>query len=434
MSNPSVAPVKWEMGQALLPAHLTEQENFHLSDSALRNFAKGRAPQYGLTQLAWDEALLRTGNVNIERFQLVLPSHQRVVDYPGNAHVVSGPIVLGELQEPAVYFFVLEELEAGVDPNQLINQTSHKVVHRYFKLVFSSTRHFPAEMEHLLADHDIEYQGCLAVFKQDDQGGWGVTDQYIPPLMQVGNSPYLRASLNRLRAQLQHCRGGLQSSYTGEPLLHKQYVNVINCVRSVQSVLFTLKNLSFSDSQPGEISPHPYDLYEDLYRLYLDLSLYRDVWPSGDALPYRHQQIHVVFRHLLQNISALLASDNAQDRSSQFVLKEGVMTTSLPEQAVNTDLLYFIVKLHEQPSLRVSNLPKVSCLNRLNMMHDYSLSGLGLTEVEESTLNFSFGSNIQCFQIEKDQELAYLFTENSAAFYDHTHLKGREYFIYAQPG
>jgi hypothetical protein len=52
--------------------------------------------------------------------------------------------------------------------------------------------------------------------------------------------------------------------------------------------------------------------------------------------------------------------------------------------------------------------------------------------VEESALSFSFGGNIQCFQIVKDQELDYLFSENSVAFYDHPNLNGREYFIYAQ--
>jgi type VI secretion system protein ImpJ len=363
----------------------------------------------------------------------VLPSYNRVVDYPGNAHVVSSPVALGELKKPAIYFFVLEALDSGDDPNKLTNQSSREVIHRYFKLVFSSTSHFPNEMENLLADYDIEYQGCLAIFEQDTQGFWGVTDQYIPPLLQVGNSPYLRTSLNKLNAQLQRYRESLQASYVGEPLPLKQYVNASNCVRSVQSTLFLLKNLSCLNPEPGEISPHPYDLYEDLHQLYLDLSLYREIWPESEVLPYRHLQIHYIFQQLLLAIAPLLLSDSAYGRSSQFVLKEGVLATPLPAQTEKTDLLYFVIKLHERTQIKKTDLPKISCLSRLTMMYDYSLNGLRLTEVEETELSFSFGSNIQCFHIEKDQELEYLFAEKSVAFYDHPDLKGREYFIYSQP-
>ena len=420
------------MGQALLPAHLTAQERFQLSDSALRNFAQGSAPQYGVSQLVWDEALLRNGSVCIERFQLVLPSHNRVVNYPGNSHVASTPLSLVELKQPAAYFFVLEALDSGKEPSQLASQPGYDVEHRHYKLVFGATRHFPTEMEHLLAEYDIEYQGCLGIFKRDVQGFWDVTDQHIPPLLQVGNSPYLRVALNKLRAQLQHYSENLQSSYSNEPLPLKQYVNVSNCARSVQSTLFLLANLSCLNSEPGEVNPHPYDLYEHLYRLHLDLSLHQEIWPGGDVLPYRHQQLHSVFRDILGKISPLLSGESTHDRSSQFVLKEGILATPLPKQADKTDRLYFIVKLNERPALQASDLPRISCLTRLDRMYEYSLNGLRLSAVEEAELSFSFGSNTQCFQIEKDQELAFLFAENSVAFYDHPNLHGREYFIYAQ--
>ena len=53
MTQEALAPVKWEMGQPLLPQHLHAQEESLLADTSLR-FQMSGLPSFGICRLNWD--------------------------------------------------------------------------------------------------------------------------------------------------------------------------------------------------------------------------------------------------------------------------------------------------------------------------------------------------------------------------------------------
>lgn len=431
MNQHALAPIKWEIGQPLLPAHLTAQEDFLVADASLRTQAQG-LPQYGLSQLIWDESLLKKGCLSVTHFRFTIPSGQRVVDYPDNTQLLSNHIELSELVEPVVYYFILDKNINQQADTQTRIASNGKTTKRYFKLILSHSQHLPEEFEYLLNNHIIHYQGCLAVFKRRALGFWQLTDDFIPPLIHLGTSPYLLDTLEQLKGQIKHYKENLRASYCSDPLPVKQYIGLSNCIKSVQNTLFILENLINLDNKQGELKLHPYQVYSQLYQLCTELELYQGDWPDEDIIAYRHEAIHLIFKQLLLRLQTYLANNNANGRSTQFSLKENIYSARLPDNTSRHDELYFIVKLRDMPVLNPYEIPQLSSPSQLNRLYEYSLKGLTLTEVSETTINYNFGQHVQCFQVQKNHESDSIYHEAAVAFYHQDAYKGYDFYIYTQ--
>lgn len=431
MDHHAIAPVKWEIGQPLLPSHLTAQEDFLVADTSLRAQALG-LPNYGLSLLLWDKKLLKKGCLSIKNFRLTIPSGKRVADYPDNTQLLSSQIELSELAKPVIYYFVLEKNIHKQAKTQLRPVTNGDLTRRYFKLVISVSKSLPDEFDYLLNDHVIQYQGCLGVFERHSLGHWQVTDEFIPPIIHIGTSPYLLDSLDAIKRRLQHYKDTLHLSFNSEPLPIKQYVKLSGCIKSVQESLFMLENLYNLDNKQGELKFHPYQIYNQLYQLCTELALYQGDWPEEGFAAYKHEEIHLVFKQLFERLALYLSNDNATGRSAQFVLEKNIYSTNLPSSTSREDRLYFIIKLRDLPPLNPYEIPQISSPSQLGHLYEYSLKGLTLEEVSETKISYHFGQNVQCFYIVKNQEYDLIYHEGAAAFYDQESYKGYEFYLYSQ--
>jgi predicted component of type VI protein secretion system len=431
MDHHALAPVQWEIGQPLLPSHLTAQEDFLIADTSLRTHALS-LPNYGLSQLEWDKKLLKKGCLSIKHFRLTIPASKRVVDYPDNTQLVSSQIELAETKQPVVYYFVLEKNIHKQAEAKLRPITNGDLNRRYFKLIVTPFKVFPEEFEYLLNDHIIHYQGCLGVFTQHSLGDWQVTDEFIPPLIHFGTSPYLLNALDSIKRQLQHYKETLHISFNSEPLPLKQYVKLSGCIKSVQESLFMLDNLINLDNKQGELKFHPYQVYRQLCQLCTELALYQGDWPEEDFLAYKHEEIHLIFKQLFARLKAYLSHDTPTGRSSQFVLDKNIYTASMPNKTNREDRLYFIIKLHELPPLNPYEIPQISSPSQLGHLYEYSLKGLALEEVSETKISYHFGQNVQCFYVQKNKEYELIQHESAAAFYDQASYQGYEFYLYSQ--
>ena len=82
MSN-QLAPVHWQLGQTLRPAHLEAQELSLLTNSKLRFDALGK-PYYGVLQLSFDESDILENSIRLTVFSYVLESGE-LIQLGGNA-------------------------------------------------------------------------------------------------------------------------------------------------------------------------------------------------------------------------------------------------------------------------------------------------------------------------------------------------------------
>ncbi len=73
MGSLKTAPVRWFLGQTVLPEHLQSLQETSLAVCEQRA-RLGGLPHYGVAQLTWSEPLLADGVLSITTLTVVLPS------------------------------------------------------------------------------------------------------------------------------------------------------------------------------------------------------------------------------------------------------------------------------------------------------------------------------------------------------------------------
>ncbi|TQV88498.1 type VI secretion system baseplate subunit TssK [Aliikangiella coralliicola] len=430
MTQEALAPVKWEMGQPLLPQHLLAQEESLLGDASLRFQLKG-LPSYGICRLNWDAAVLTQGCLQVTALRLLIQGYNRVVDYPSNAKIVSSPLELEKQHLPHVFCYVFEEsASTQLRVDNYLPGSVKKINRRMLKIVLSCQQSLPQDYEVLLKTHVLIYQGSLGIFEQNNQGLWRLSDIVIPPLVQIGASPYLQKPLKQTKTLIRRFRASLTQKYSPQNLPRAHLHDVKLCMNSLQTTLRLIENLEFWDVAQGELQIHPYFVYESLQKLLSDISLFRGEWPEREPLVYQHNQLHVIFKHLFQQLLPRLKLDKTNAQTIELILENGIYSCTLPNDCVEKDSLYLIVTSSGKEQLNSDDLPKVSSKLRLQTLNDYSLRGIELAAVNQPTLGYEFGAHFQCFKLGNGSEREFIHREKSVGFFAQSALKPFDFYLH----
>ena len=269
---------------------------------------------------------------------------ERIIDYPCNANIISPAIELEAHHLPHVYYYVLEEkISSQLNIDSYVANSNGTISRRMLKIVLSCEQNFPEEYEPLLKKFKLLEQGSLGVFEKSSQGEWRLTDSIIPPLMQVGATPYLLRPLGQLRTLLRRFKLSLTQKYSLQNLPNTHLSDVKHCLNSIQTTLRLLDNLDFWHVAQGELQLHPYYLYESLQKLLGDITLFRGEWPENETIVYQHNQLHLVFKKLFQQLLPRLKMDKKATRSIELILENGIYSCALPTGHKEKDELYLVI-------------------------------------------------------------------------------------------
>jgi type VI secretion system protein ImpJ len=432
MTQETLAPVKWEMGQPLLPQHLHAQEQSLLADTSLR-FQVSGLPSYGVCRFNWDAAILTQGCLQITELRLLNQGCTRMIDYPGNAKIISPPLELEKHHQPQVLYYIFEEsLSTQLKMDSYAENLTEKINRRMFKIVLSCDHHFPEEYDALLKQHKLLEQGTLGVFEKNNQGEWRLTDSIIPPLMQIGASPYLSRPLKQLRTLARRFRVSLTQKYSPQNLPRAHIHDVKLCLNSLQTTLRLLENINFWDVAQGELQIHPYYLYESLQKLLSDITLFRGEWPEKEPVIYKHNQLHQVFKKIFQQLLPRLKMEKESVQSIELILEDGIYSCTIPNETTEKDDFYLVITDGGRNKVEINELPKASAKQRLQALNDYSLKGVELITIKQPALGYEFGPNFQCFKLGGGSERQAIQREKSFAFYAQSALKPFNFYLYTQ--
>ncbi|RDH42824.1 type VI secretion system baseplate subunit TssK [Zooshikella ganghwensis] len=431
MANDVPAPVKWELGQPLLPEHLMAQEESLIAEASERLTIMG-LPAYGLSVVQWDEALLRDeGCLQLKKLRLLTKNYNVFVDYPGNTRILTPPIALQEHREPTIYYYILREKAPKYDSTVTpLIPKNEGINRRLLKLIISASQVLPSEYEYLLNDHDFIEQGCLGQFEKPYDKGWQLSNAFVPPLLQLGQSPYLTHSLKQLLSILRRYRAELRQEYTAKNLPTSLLYGVKQCLHSVQTNLRLLENLNVATDIEGELKLHPYYLYDSLQGLLTDITLYRGEWPERDPKPYRHQQLHMLFSQLIQQLVVRMKVNKEQAQCYEFMLKDGLYSTPLPPGINTDDTLYLVIDHQHHAPLTQDELPRITSCARVSTLHNYSLKGVDLIPIENPTFGYEFGQSVQCFKLSSEGERLHIQKSNDVGFYAQSLYQTLSFYLY----
>lgn len=409
--NDKLARVCWKMGQTLLPEHLLAQEDSLLANAVLRFRMQG-LPSYGLGKLIVNETLLGEGIFSIQEMTLVMASGL-LLNVPGNAAVSPFNLNLPGTIKVSVYLHILNDMPTADSSTGGWEEDADvripRVIHR---MALSSEQDYPKALDTLK----------LAEFTKSPQGTWQVSQEYIPPLLQVGTSPFFRKEIDALVEALALFQYNLYmdavSYLSGDSLS-----SVKQCLKSVYRSQRLLANLV------SQVHLHPFYLYEDLYTLYTEVCFYRNTTPENITSAYNHNQLAS-----LNTIIDLLHKQMQLVRTLPpylpFELVDNIYQVKVPDeirQATNVYLLAQKDRIITQLSL---DELKLAGFSRLPVVHKMALQGIPFKKVEHPSFQHSFGAEVEFYQLREGEEWDHALNETTVAFYNRPELRGTTFYLF----
>ncbi|MFO0660567.1 MAG: type VI secretion system baseplate subunit TssK [Polyangiaceae bacterium] len=278
----STSRVLWQMGQALLPEHFFAQEESLREEMSLR-IRLQRPLSWGVGSLEWDGFEIPKGVVSITELSLMLPSGT-LIDIPGN----TAPAMLN-LKAAGNQATVWVHLQSGFEKIHVggRGELAEENIERILQKVELSTNSFSETGAQSFK---------LASFDCRPDGVWELNTSYIPPLLAVGTSPFFESIRARIESVIRMLRTVLLSEVQENYLAASSNSSGRIALRG----LFALQAL-LVDLKAG-IQCHPYDLFQALRSLYIDVCVHRDVLPGEIEKPYRHDDIAATFEPILERL------------------------------------------------------------------------------------------------------------------------------------
>ena len=412
MSHLKIAPVRWFLGQTVLPEHLRAQQASCDAVSDLRSRFFGR-PSYGIAELTWSEPLLLDGVLSITSLTAVLPDGQ-IVSIPGNASVSPLSLKATSATQLPVYLHLTDE-ELGREGNRTYDSDARvveRVLHRAYLGISDKHDRATGSMK-------------LGEFRKEADGRWVLTEDHLPPLLQVSTTPYFERALADLEARVTNLEpqmvAQLQDTFLRPERLHAMR-------RALALMYETLSTLS---DLKHRASLHPYDLFVILRRLLLELCTFHEVVPDQPALPYRHEELAKSYFGLLHELRRHLRPVYTRSTHLRFQKSNGLFSLSgLPEEVKDSQEVYLLIQrptLHERVDLAEV---KVSCTSRLALVHRLVLRGVPFKHVERPPFQHTFGPEVDFYLLQGGEEWNHVLRESAVAFYVHPALEKASAFLF----
>ena len=415
--NKYLSRVRWSMGQALLPEHLSTLETAMLADSALR-FSLHGMPKYGLYRLRWNETLLIEGMLSIEEMTLVLPSGLLLV-LKENANLATLNLNLSSFSSISVYLHVHDFPE---------NIGERGVKQRTVERNNVSCWLWSLELSTNEENYDALESFHLADFEKHPDGSWQFSTAYIPPLLSLKSVPFLKEELTGLVRKFEAYHYQLTQEIATIYLSGADLINARQCQRSIVQILRFFANL-FS-----EIPAHPYEVYEHLKSFYVELCFYHNNIPKFATSPYRHEQLAEVFTEILDPLTEQLKISESRSPYLPFSLSGGLMQIKLPEIIREAKEIYLLI----QKSVVTKDIQlegvKIAAVSRIPVVHKFYLQGVSFKPIDRPSFQHSFGPEVDIYQLAIGDEWDFALNELELGFYADPKFAEEKFFLYWRAG
>jgi type VI secretion system protein ImpJ len=412
MSTLKIAPVRWFLGQTVLPEHFVALQQRVDAVAEFRT-RLGGLPSYGIAQLSYSEALLRDGVLSLGELAATLPDGA-LISVPGNSSV--GPLSLSATSATrvSVYLHVLADVVSGHG-----NRTYDSDARVVERLVQRAT---------LSINDSIDgSQAALRLgdFEKGVAGSWSLAASYIPPLLHVGDTPYLQPALAGLDAQISGLEPQLVAQLQDTFLRPDRLATIRRCLCALYRMQSLLADLR------SRVPLHPYELHAALRDLYLEACCFHEVIPDQPVLPYQHDSLAGCFSTLFRLLQQALRPVYARSTHLRFSRSNGLFTLSgLPADLKDAQEVYLLV---QRPTLHgriaIDDI-KLSCTSRLALVHRLVLRGVPFKHVERPPFQHTFGPEVDFYQLQTGDEWDHVLRESSLALYVHPVLERANVFLY----
>lgn len=412
MGSLKTAQVRWFLGQTVLPEHLQSLQDTTLALCEQRA-RLGSLPHYGVAQLTWSEPLLADGVLSITTLTVVLPNGD-IISVPENAVLEPLSLAATPATSLPVYLHITDETLGS--QGSRVYQSDPRVVERVLYRAHLS-----------ISDTLERSRGMvkLGEFEKSADSTWRLTASHIPPLLQIGTTPYLTSAIADLETRITALEPQLVAQLQDTFLRPERLQAIRRCLAEMYTTLSLLADLRY------RVPLHAQALFSALRQLFFELCTFHEVIPDHNSLAYRHDELGHCFGELLGNLSRHLRPVYARSTHLRIMKSNGLFSLSgMPEEVKNSQEVYLLIQrptVHERIEL---NEVKVACTSRLALVHRLVLRGVPFKHIERPPFAHTFGPEVDFYQLQFGEEWNYVLREAALAFYIHPVLEKANAFLF----
>lgn len=407
MSTHKLAPVRWELGQILLPEHFKAMHASLLAELRLRAAVSG-LPCYGVAELAWNEEALKRGQLAVRSLTAVLPSGT-LVHVPGNAMLRELSLSAVGAPHVRVYLHRLGEPADAVG-NPTYSQDPKTLKRELLSLRLST--------QQALERSDESMQ--LALFERRVDG-WGVNPSFCPPLLQLGPHPFLRDQRDWLEAKLIEFHKRLLDDLDDDFLRGDRLAGIRSCLLEVCQVRSLLAEI------PTGIHLHPYPFFASLRRLYFAICNFNDQVPDRPVFAYLHDALGDCFGELFRSLEARLSQEATQANHVELQRRDGrFVIESWPPSLSEARHAYLLCSRNaRQEQVSLEGI-KLASPDRLELVHRAALRGVPFEPLAQPPADHPFVHGMDFYKLTLAEEWTYVQKARALAFYVTAPLEPKE--------
>lgn len=399
MSTYKLAPVRWELGQILLPEHFAAQHAAMLAEVRLRAAIAG-LPSYGVAELSWNAKALEQGQLVVQSLTVVLASGV-VVNVPGNAMLEGLSLKAVGAPRVKVYLHLLGDKSSTLG-NPAYADDPKTLRRELLALKLSTQPSLERSIETLQ----------LAELEQEPEQRWILREDYCPPLLQVGASPFLQQPLARLDRKLVEFYARLLDQLQDSFLRADRLTGIRSCLLEVCQVRSLL-----AETQ-GDVHRHPCVLFAALRRLYFEICAFKEKLPDRPVYPYQHDALGDGFGGLLRHLDDNLSLLTAPPRYFELKRRDGqLVADSWPDELSRAERVYLLVTRNQHKEKIPLDGVKLASPDRLELVHRAALRGIPFELLASPPAGHHFAYGIEFYELTLGEEWSYAQKTRGLAFY-----------------
>ena len=437
-----LARVDWQLGQTLLPEHFIAQEEALLTELTLRLRLTGK-PLYGVLQLRFDESNLLSDCIRVDDFCTLLETGE-LIKKGANAEFINHGDSLRfpkEVDSVAIYIEIKTSVFKGQDVHEsaIKGEGDHVCDHISKKGYQLNVISVPAS-EGVGRDHEDTAHNTTEIVKIADyirkaDNNWRLSEGFAPPCLLLDSVPYFNKRRHTLQVYLDDFQLELNARFLSDIKEKKSNIHI----RSLLSQLYTCQQLQhYMNDKGSDITVHPFDLFVELQKLIIDISLYRNTLPDKFTVHYQHKNIAALFDDLLAWLKHVIYLEAFSYHCDALKEKDGIYSTEIKhlEELMN---FYLVVHSENKAELMAFSPPvKASSRERVVELHTFSLEGVEFSEVTNDAIKTRLDKRlntdqpIRYFQLNKQDEWEHVIDDRSFGFYGQNNHRSFRFYLVSE--
>lgn len=371
-------------------------------------------PFYGIADLTWDELQLQNGIISIESMLAFLRSGE-IVDVPGNTEPPASFSLAEVAGESRINLNLLLESGPVIVGSDRVGEDDEEGIERSVQQVTISPETYSNTAVASLP---------FGAFVRNTDESWQLAQDVLPPLVRVNGSPFFGGTIDRMVTATEQFEELLRDDLHENFLSSETQLSAREALRGLYEFRGTLDDLS-----SGAVDFHPYTMYRELRRFYVDACIYRES-PPATGMTYDHADLYTTFDRILTATTNHLDVTRRERPYTPFEADGGLLSCTLSDSVKRARDVFWII---ERPSLSASldlTGVKLASRARLPVVHTHALSGVPFQLVANPPFRHGFSSQVEFYTLNPGLEWDHAVTEGTLAFSPPPTLKGLRTFLF----